>query len=355
MNRQDKYSDLNVSFRLSVPEFNAFFSSLLEHFEIWAPQRYAGRGRFSDTDSIGYGPIRSANEIVFDEKSHFSPKEAVFPVSETMFDLLGDEFIQAEDMQRDILVFARPCDINGVERLDDIFLRNGSVPDPYYQRRRERIRFVLMECATSFENCFCVSMSANRTDNYIAAIRWNSEHVLMRIQDKTLISFMPDNASPAEFIPEFAEEDREPIGLPNGEKLEAAIRDGSLFEHDMWEEYSARCIACGRCNTHCPTCSCFSMLDIAPEPESGLGRRRRVWAGCHIDGFTNMAGGHAFRKDNGSRMRFKTMHKIHDFNARFGRHMCVGCGRCDDHCPEYIRFAHCIGKVTRLLESGDHE
>ena len=66
-----------------------------------------------------------------------------------------------------------------------------------------------------------------------------------------------------------------------------------------------------------------------------------------------MAGGHSFRKKKSERMRFKTFHKIYDFRKRFGFHMCVGCGRCDDVCPEYISFSECINRVSETLKGGD--
>jgi anaerobic sulfite reductase subunit A len=35
--------------------------------------------------------------------------------------------------------------------------------------------------------------------------------------------------------------------------------------------------------------------------------------------------------------------------------MCVGCGRCDDICPEYISFSHCINKLESVVkEVGDN-
>ena len=122
--------------------------------------------------------------------------------------------------------------------------------------------------------------------------------------------------------------------------------DNSIFQSDFWKEYSSRCIACGRCNTVCGTCACFTMQDIFYKDNKNVGERRRVWSSCQIDGFTTMAGGHEFRKNKGDRMRFKVMHKIHDFNKRFGYHMCVGCGRCDDACPEYISFSNCVNKLN---------
>jgi len=30
--------------------------------------------------------------------------------------------------------------------------------------------------------------------------------------------------------------------------------------------------------------------------------------------------------------------------------MCIGCGRCDDVCPEYISFINIINKVYKAVE-----
>lgn len=65
-----------------------------------------------------------------------------------------------------------------------------------------------------------------------------------------------------------------------------------------------------------------------------------------------MAGGHAVRKTPGERMRFKTLHKVYDYKARFGEeHMCVGCGRCDSRCPEKISFADTINRLSSAVDS----
>ena len=127
------------------------------------------------------------------------------------------------------------------------------------------------------------------------------------------------------------------------------INPVELSKHPMWDEYDARCIACGKCNFVCPTCTCFTMQDIYYKENENVGERRRVWASCQVDGYTDMAGGHSFRKKQGERMRYKVMHKIHDFNKRFGYQMCVGCGRCDDACPQYISLSECIEKVADVV------
>jgi anaerobic sulfite reductase subunit A len=67
-----------------------------------------------------------------------------------------------------------------------------------------------------------------------------------------------------------------------------------------------------------------------------------------VDGFADVAGGGSYRQKNGQRMRFKVFHKILDFKKRFGCHLCVGCGRCDAICPEYISFSHILNALSRV-------
>jgi len=335
-----------MALKLNQTDFNKALRNLSEHYWIVAPRRFAGRGRFSDTDLIQYGEINGADEIVWDEKSTFSPKTVVFPINQPMFYFKNDQTIDptASDDAKAILVFLRACDIHGMERLDNLFLQNGLCPDHYYQQHRKKIHVVLMECAESFENCFCVSMGTNQTEQYSMAARCEQDTVFIHIQDATFENYFQGLGASSTYAPAFIEKNYTQVNLPDTQEMPA-----EMYSHPLWTEYKARCIACGRCNTTCPTCSCFTTTDVADPENPDSGERRRTWAGCHLDGFTNMAGGHEFRKDNASRMRFKTFHKIHDFKKRFGVHMCVGCGRCDDNCPEYISFRHCINKVTEAL------
>ena len=341
-----------ASFALSAEDLDRLLRAWGERLEVWAPRRLAGRAAMAGQDVIRYGPVASAAEIEWREKSDFSAKEVVFPPNETLFHLVGDSFVEPPPPaeERPILVFCRACDIHGFDRLDRVFLANGAAPDPYYQRRRARLRFALIECAESMENCFCVAMGANVATEYAVALRFLPEGgALVEIRDEELLASLPANAAAREFSPAFVQEDRRPVRVPPTEDLAREIREEDFFDHPMWAPYSRRCIACGRCNFSCPTCSCFSTFDAACDHAPELGVRRRVWSGCHVDRFTDTAGGHAVRADYASRMRFKTMHKIHDFHQRFGVHMCVGCGRCDDQCPEYISFADCITRVSELV------
>ncbi len=203
----------------------------------------------------------------------------------------------------------------------------------------------MIECTEGFDTCFCVSMESNVAKDYDAAVRFGSD-ISIEIKDPDLITKTLKTSTVVEFQPEFIKENKVKVNIPDVDKV---TKD--TFNNDIWKEYTSRCIACGRCNTSCITCSCYTMQDIELSNDEKVGERRRVWAGCHIDGFTDMAGGHSFRDKNGERMRFKTMHKVNDYYKRFGEHMCVGCGRCDDVCPEYISFSKCINKLNEIVNA----
>lgn len=108
----------------------------------------------------------------------------------------------------------------------------------------------------------------------------------------------------------------------------------ALKTHPMWQEYNSRCISCGACTVACSTCTCFTTRDIIYGDNPEVGERRRVTASCQISGFDQMAGQREFRSTAADRMRYKVLHKFHDYKARFGEeHMCVGCGECVRVCP----------------------
>ncbi len=183
-------------------------------------------------------------------------------------------------------------------------------------------------------------MDSNKSDNYSMAINLRDDEIYLDIKDSALDIF---EGEVCDFEVDYVKENI--INLEVPENIDIV----ELSKHTMWDEYDTRCIPCGKCNFVCPTCTCFTMQDIYYKENENVGERRRVWASCQVDGYTDMAGGHSFRKKQGERMRYKVMHKIHDFNKRFGYQMCVGCGRCDDACPQYISLSECIEKVADVV------
>lgn len=330
-----------MKIKLDKKAFDKGLSSLKSEYKIFAPKLTPFKGVYSDTDLVKYEEIDSIDEIEFNKKSDYSGKEVVLPITETLFYFTEGEYKESEIDNKKMLIFLRACDINGMKRIDEIYLNNGIEKDYFYNRMREKVKFVVIGCKESFRNCFCVSMNSNKTDNYSLGFNLDGDDVYLDIKDEELNVFEGESV---DFEIDFVEENLFSLELPKN------INTVEIAKHEMWDEYDTRCIACGRCNFVCPTCTCFTMQDIYYKENENVGERRRVWASCQVDGYSDMAGGHSFRKKQGERMRFKVMHKINDFNKRFGYQMCVGCGRCDDICPQYISISECIEKVKKVTE-----
>lgn len=333
-----------MGYVIAKENMDAVFASLNRAYDIFAPKVFEGEGCFSDQDNIRYGKVSSLDEIEFEKKSEYSFKEVLLSVQQNLFYFTEDQVTIPGISHKGILIFLRSCDLAAVKRLDQVYLHNGP-EDFYYKRLREKAKFILMGCEETCSSGFCVSMGTNQSDNYNLYLKVENGKVFVDCRDEELAGYFTDaqaelQAETAEVKPDYVTENVEKVTLPK--KL-----SNETFKNPIWEKYGSRCIGCGRCNFVCPTCTCFTMQDIYYQENAKAGERRRVWASCQVDGYTDMAGGHAFRKSQGERMRFKVMHKIYDFEKRFGYPMCVGCGRCDDVCPEYISYVNCVNCLAK--------
>ncbi len=335
-----------VGYFLTREAFDGVVAELGKRFRIFAPVRKKGAGRFTDTDVILYDTVRSGSEIVLDAKSDYAFKEALTPLSEVLFYFTEANTQAASFDDRPILIFARACDMHALQRMDQIYLCNGP-EDPFYRRRRELVHFALIGCSESFPNCFCVSMGTNvAPEGWLFSVDSAPDGCACTVPDAGCAPlFAAATAREIDAAPCHVTENEVRVCVP--ETVPAAVRT-----HSLWDEYTVRCINCGRCNFVCPTCTCWSMQDISYTDNGNVGERRRVAASCMVDGFTDVAGGGQYRRKNGERMRFKVLHKIYDHRQRFGNDMCVGCGRCDDICPEYISYSNIINKVYDAAREG---
>lgn len=331
-----------MGYKLDNSEFQNLINNLKKDYNLYAPKMFKGTGTFSDTDIVRYDSISNIDDIEFIKKSNYSFKETILPITQTLFYFTEDEVKEA-NIERDkgALIFLRSCDLHAVKRLDQIYLKNG-YEDYYYKRLRDNVKFVLIGCSESFDNCFCVSMNSNKCDEYDLAINIRDNYFELDCKNdkfKSLLNSYKELDVEIDYVKE------NDIKVKVAENLSLDV-----YKSKMWDEYDARCINCGRCNFVCPTCTCFTMQDIFYTDNGKVGERRRVHASCMVDEYTDVAGGVAYRKKNGERMRFKVMHKVFDYKKRNGYTMCVGCGRCDDACPEYISYSNCINKLENAMK-----
>lgn len=336
-----------MKIKIPIDKFDSIMDSIKDEYKMFAPVVIPYAGQYSDTDVIRYEEVKSIKDIEFNRKSQFSAKEAVMPVTETLFYFNEDKSSIPSIDERKVLIFMRSCDIHGLDRIDRVYLKNGREPDFYYKRLRDKLRIVVIGCPESFRNCFCVSFKTNTTDQYDLGIKVDKGEVYIEIKNDEFKDIF--KGEKADFDIEFVSSNDVTVTLP--EKLNPL----EVAKAEFWREYDSRCIACGRCTLSCPTCSCFSMQDIVSQDNSKSGERRRVGASCQIPGFSLMAGGNEVREKNGDRFRYKTMHKMYDYGERFGPQMCIACGRCDDVCPQYISLSTAMNKVTQFVKSKERE
>lgn len=336
-----------MGYKLSFGEADLIFERLEDEYEIWAPKRFVGKGRYSDTDLIRYDRVHTVKEIEFHDKSDFPAKEVLTPITETLFYFTEDEFRESKATKKKILIFLRPCDIHAKYHQEKIYLQNGGFEDSYYKRMSEKVKMVMMECSQGWDTCFCTSMGTNKTDDYAAAVRTEGEVLQFEIKDGDLDKYFHSSTS-CSYKPSFVEQNELTVTVPEIPDKNVLTQ---LKTHPMWEEFNKRCVSCGACTIACSTCTCFTTADIIYQENSNAGERKRTSASCQIEGFTDMAGGIAFRPQAADRMRYKVLHKFHDYKARFEDfHMCVGCGRCISRCPEFISIAATVNKMNAAVD-----
>ena len=335
-----------MGYKVSFDEANQIFAKLNSEYEIWAPKRFPGKGRYSDTDIIRYDKVKTVEEIVFDEKSDFPAKEVLSPITEPLFYFTEDEWRESKVTSKKIIIFMRPCDIAAQQRQERIYLGNGGFNDMYYERMHEKVKIVMMQCDLDDDTCFCVSMGTHKTDNYSLAVVCQDGALKVEVKDEAFAPYF-EGKTADDYTPSFPTENKTKVTMPEIPNKEVLTK---LKNHPMWEEYNKRCISCGSCTVACSTCTCFTTTDIAYNENGSVGERRRTTASCQIEGFTDMAGGHSFRNTAGDRMRYKVLHKFHDYKERFkDYHMCVGCGRCISRCPEFISITATVDKMNKAI------
>lgn len=324
-----------MGYSLNTKEFDKYIHNLKSKFDLYGPVLHEKKGRYSDTDIVIYKKVQSFNEMHWDSKADYSAKDILLPLNETIFYFVENDFSKPDVTIKPAIVFLRPCDLHAIKRTDQIYLDNV-YSDIYYQEKRELIKFAVVGCNLSYENCYCVSFKTNNIDTYDIGINIKENSYEIAVNNSEI---QCPSTTEVNFNLNHVTKNETNVNLLENVKLE------DVYDSPIWDEYSTRCIGCGACNFVCPTCTCFSMQDIFYDENKNVGERKRVMASCMVDGFTNMAGGMSFRDNKKDRMRFKILHKVSDFKNRFGYNMCVGCGRCDDVCPELIKFSTTVNSL----------
>ena len=207
--------------------FDEVVRNLGKKYRIYAPVLKVGEGRFTDTDVVRYDFIKEAAEIELEKKSDYSFKEILTPLSQTLFFFTENEVKEADQDISEVIVFLRSCDLNALKRLDQIYLHNGRDEDYFYARIRDNVKFALIGCAHSYEDCFCVDMNTNRADDtdYLFSVDLIDNRFHCQLKEESLEEVFANNA---EENPNYQREGGDWINfkIPNSELSIPMIQSG---------------------------------------------------------------------------------------------------------------------------------
>ncbi len=327
------------AWRLTRPE--ALRAHLAQHHEILEPRADAGGStHWLPNDDAGGAFDRTLPRPLS------SPKQCFFAERETLFQFDGHAFRATLPTPAPFALFGvRACDLAAIAYQDRFF-----TGDPCYQARRSRTLLVGLDCTEPCAHGFCRSVDTGpmvRTGT--ADLVLHADHdgwLLIEMTDTgeravngcTALTPAPDDWQAARA----AREAEVSTHFPDAAHITQGVRrlNAGGVSAETWETLGVQCLACSGCTLLCPTCSCYATYDRPLKPDIGCAQgysRERCWDSCLYEGFQREASGHNPSLTAGQRVERFWYHKFSDdFLPDFGRHGCVGCGRCEQTCIGHI-------------------
>jgi sulfhydrogenase subunit beta (sulfur reductase) len=336
-----------MKWKLDKKDFKPFLQSLMVEYDLFAPVQLAeGVAVFKKIDR--------PDEVDFSSSNTQKPaKEVFFPQSETMFryEKTGKQHqvTSTEEVERKrVILGARPCDIQAVSLIDQVF-SGKEYTDVYYVNKRKATTIIGMACDHPLSTCFCSSMKGgpfHREGSDLFLIDLGETYLaeLLTEKGKTFQKNKFLKEALAKDINSAKEVEEKATPKTDGSLPVAGIekRLDQMLESPFWERVQEKCIGCRICTYLCPTCHCF---DIVDEALTNKGQRVRNWDSCLSSLYSQETSGHNPRPTNRERTRQRIMHKFNYFPKNFDQIACVGCGRCIIYCPVNFDIRQTIKEI----------
>lgn len=322
---------------LPKPELKTLVGMLLDSVEVIGPKRI-------DTSKDGkpihqYLLVKSFEELDLNyETTEISAKTYFLPYQETLstFQFTKGDWTQeiSYEMQPRAIIGLHACDISALLKLDQV-MASDFFPSPYYVSRRKNT-FIVGIDHEPCEGGFCRSLGTDTVesgfdlfltdlgDRYFVAIGsepgFNSLHKV-KVRDVT-----PGDKQ--DYL-----EVRKRIVSGFGPNLPVDHFNRLLdleYESEVWQRWGGKCLSCGSCAMVCPTCYCYGVHECLSMDFKEATKVKQLHS-CNLVDFAMVAGGHNFRPEGKTRLKYRYYHQLHGFRQS-DTPLCVGCGRCSRVC-----------------------
>ncbi len=323
---------------LAKEGFRALVEIILESNEIIAPKAIGTKA--SGEPIHEFLPISSFEEMDLDYRAtEYSAKTYFLPYRENLctFKFAGEDWQQeiAYRIQPRAVIGLRAHDINALLKLDKVFIRDR-FPSPYYISRRKNTFIVGLD-HTPLEDEFSRSMGAHIVTHgfdlfltdfgecYFVAINSDRAFDLLQRVETREVTDQDTHAylEVRRLIRDGFKTHISVHSLPNLLDLE--------FTSEVWKKWGEKCLNCGSCAMVCPTCYCYGVVEEVTMDFQQSTKIKQLYS-CNLLDFARVAGGHNFRPDQETRLKYRYYHQYRGFLEDYGEPKCVGCNRCGRVC-----------------------
>jgi ferredoxin len=319
-------------------KFAEFIARVSEGYELYGQQVREGEQPHlirTKPEDIALGTARAVEPI----------KTFVYPPQED----LGDYFTGEGGPQAGpvALVGLTACDLRALRVLDAVFL-GGDFKDPYYEKRRQNLLVVSMDCTHAFDVCFCTffeqspypesgfdlnlsPLSGGRDGYLVEAGSEKGAELLARqsgLANATEAQLQQRDAQRKQ-VTEQVDQQAKAAGLTSTREIAQKFRDSRDKEVEFWQRHANKCVECGACNFICPACHCFLLVDVEAR---GNFKRFKNWDSCLYPAFARVAGGANPRARRVERLQNRYEKKFDFLPTTIKLWGCTGCGRCTQAC-----------------------
>lgn len=289
-------------------------------------------------------------------------KTFLFPPREDLGDTFAAE--PGPEPKPVAVVGATACDLRALKLLDDVFL-GGEFRDPYYEKRRQNLLLVSMDCTEPLDVCFCTFFRKppfpepqDGHDLNLSPLAGGEQGYLVEAASAKGRSLLDLRVELAEATPtqlaardqhrrraaDIVDRQARAAGLDAIEGITQKFRESRAAAADFWPRHANKCVECGACNFICPACHCFLLVDVE---QRGKFRRFKHWDSCLLLAFARVAGGANPRARRVERLQNRFEKKFDFLISTLGHWGCTGCGRCTQACAGDIDVREVIRDVLQ--------